>query len=338
MRCFMAMSQERMPGLTLVVGGEDLLVERAVARVVTAARERDPETEVRTIDAAEPGAAGLVAEACSPTLFGGGSVVVVERLESGDESVAKAVVGASRGILDTVDLVAVHAGAARGKKMLEIVAAAAHARVDCPQIKRGRPMAEFVRSEFRTHKRTAAKDAEGLLIAVCGSDARLVAAACAQLAADVTERVITADNVRTYFGSSAEVTGFQIADAVLARRLSEAVRLSRGSEVAEGGNVGPATVAAVAGAMRQVVRYASASPGMSERDLAAHVGAPTWRLRALADYARKWKSVEIAAAFLVLAESDAALKGGLRRGEQLDAAQKSLALEQMINRLVARRR
>ena len=321
---------------TLILGGERLLVDRAVSRVVAAARQADPDTELRVIDASQPGAAGAVTQACSPTLFGSGSAVVVENVESAPPDVVAAIVAGARDIGGAGALVAVHAGGAKGKRQLEALLGAKPVRVACPEIKRGRALAEFVQLEFRSRHRTVASDAATMLAAVCGTDVRLVAAACAQLCDDVPKRTITSDDVRLYFGSTAEVTGFQIADALLARRPAEALRLVRTAEVTDSGSVGPAAVAAIVSSLRQVVKYSAAGPGMSERDLAVAIGVPAWRLRSIADQARRWRPAEIAAAVLMLADADAALKGGLREGDQLDPAQKSLALEQLISRMPVR--
>lgn len=322
---------------TLVVGSEQLLVDRAVSTVVSTARKVDPDTELRVIDSSQPGAAGEVVQACSPTLFGGGTVILVENAESAPPDVVAAVVAGARDLAGASALVAVHAGGAKGKRQLEALLAAKPVRVACPEIKRGRALAEFVQQEFRSRHRTVASDAATMLAAVCGTDVRLVAAACAQLCDDVPQRTITGDDVRLYFGSTAEVTGFQIADALLARRPAEALRLVRTAEMADGGGSGPAAVAAIANSLRQVVKYSAAGPGMSERDLAIAVGVPAWRLRSIADQARRWRPAEIAAAVLMLADADAALKGGLRVGDQLDPAQKSLALEQLISQMLTRR-
>ena len=63
--------------LRLVVGDEELLVARAVAEVVAAARARDPESDIRDLSAAEltPGA---LYDLLSPSLFGGDRVVVIQ--------------------------------------------------------------------------------------------------------------------------------------------------------------------------------------------------------------------------------------------------------------------
>lgn len=323
------------PRFTLVVGSELLLVDRAISAVVAAARKHDPETEVRVIDCGEPGAAGLLAQACSPTLFGTATVVVADHVDSAENDVIAAILDCVSAA-DGSAIVAVHSGGARGKKQLAGLLAREPVRVDCPDIKRGRALLDFVQSEFRSRHCTIAADAATLLAAITGADVRLLAAACAQLCDDVPQGAITADNVRTYFGSTADVTGFQIADAVLARRPAEALRLVRTAEIGDGAGIGPAAVAAIASGLRQLVKYVAAGPGMSERDMAAAVGAPPWRLRAIADHARRWRPVDVAAAIVMLADADAALKGGLRDGDQLDVAQKSLALEQLINRMLTR--
>ncbi|MGV9850074.1 DNA polymerase III subunit delta, partial [Streptomyces sp. NPDC003442] len=62
--------------VTLAVGQEELLLDRAVQQVVAAARAADPDTDVRDLmpDALQP---GTLAELTSPSLFAERKVVVV---------------------------------------------------------------------------------------------------------------------------------------------------------------------------------------------------------------------------------------------------------------------
>ncbi|MGB3015161.1 MAG: hypothetical protein WBB41_11110, partial [Candidatus Nanopelagicales bacterium] len=55
--------------------------------------------------------------------------------------------------------------------------------------------------------------------------------------------------------------------------------------------------------------------------------APPWKVRILRSQARRWTPTQLAQAVTLLADLDARVKGGLREGEQLDAAQKVHALE-----------
>ncbi len=323
----------RPPTLTLVVGSEDLLVERAVAGVVAQARTHDRDVERRDVDASVPGAAGEVAQACSPTLFGGGSVVVVAGAESADASCVAELLAAVADPASGLTLVVWHAAGAKGKKTLAALREARPTIIDCPQVKRGRGMSDFVAAEMRSHKRSLTVDAQTMLCLAVGSDIRALAAACAQLVDDVADKQIDVAHVRQYFGGTAEVTGFQIADAVLARKPIDALQLLRLAETSDGSRLGPATISALANATRQLVGYMSAPPGMSERDLAILVRVPPWKLKMLAAQARRWRRADLARAMLLLSDADGAMKGGLREGEQLDAAQKSLALQNTVCRM-----
>lgn len=330
------MTKSPPPALTLVVGGEQFLAERAADQVVAQGRAMDPQTERRIIDASEVGAAGAIAQACSPTLFGGGAVVVVEKAEFADEACVSAILTAASDPAEGVALVVRHAGGPKGKKVLDAVAALSPRRVEAPEIKKGRSTRDFVTAEVRANKRTMASEAQALLIAAVGVDARALAAACSQLAADVEGKEIGADSVRLYFGGTVDITSFEVADAVMAKKGSAALRLLRLAEGTDGARLGPVTVSALANSVRQVVAVSTASPGMPARDLAAAAKVPTWKVDLLLEQSRHWHSKDLARAVLLLSDLDAAVKGGLREGEQLEPVQKGLAMENTVTRLAGR--
>jgi DNA polymerase-3 subunit delta len=62
--------------VTLVVGPEDLLADRAVGALIRTVRDGDPDADVRQLDAVglPP---GTVSELTSPSLFGERTVIVV---------------------------------------------------------------------------------------------------------------------------------------------------------------------------------------------------------------------------------------------------------------------
>lgn len=321
------------PAFTLALGSEDLLVERAIDAVVASARAIDPEIERREIDAASAGAAGQIVEACSPTLFGGGAVVVVENAEAASDSTVEAILDAAKDPGSGFTLIVTHAGGARGKKILDQLSALAATKVDCSEIKKGRALGDFVSAEMKRNKKSLTPQAQTFLIAAVGSDVRGLAAACSQLAADVEAKQIEESDVQKYFGGVVDVSSFQIADAVLDRKSSEAIRLLRLTEGNDGSRSGPAVVSSLANSIRQVVAVASAPPGMSDRDLAVAAKVPPWKLRILSNQARRWRPQDLARAVLLLADLDAAVKGGLRDGEQLEPAQKGLVVEGAITTL-----
>ena len=324
--------------MTLAVGSDDFLAERVVSGVWRAARAQDAEVERQRILATDEDASALLAQAAAPTLFGGGSVIVVEQAESADELLLEAIESLAAEI-DTGSehwLVVVHAGAQKGRKVVDRLTALGAERVDCVPIKRGRAMADFIRDEFARAKRPVDPEAVVLLGEAIGPDARGLAAACAQLAADVPGATVTADDVRRYFPGVAEVTGFQIADAVLDRQPVDVVRALRQAGHGDSGRLGPVTVAAVSSAIRQVTAVCSIAPGMNDRDIASAAAVPPWKVGTLRKQGRSWGPGALADALVRLVAADAAGKGGMRPGEQLDAAQKNLALERTLVEMATR--
>ena len=101
--------------LHLVVGDESLLVERAVARAVTAAREADPAVEVAHLPVGEI-TAGVLGELVSPSLFAESRVVVIENAHDASAEVTTLLLDYARAPSDGVTLVVVHRGPPKGGK------------------------------------------------------------------------------------------------------------------------------------------------------------------------------------------------------------------------------
>src|SRR3954465_12081834 len=109
---------EPVPGLHLVVGDEELLVERAVAAVLRAARKQagTDDVPVNRMRAGEVSTAEL-AELLSPSLFADERVVVLESAaEAGKEAVAL-IEPAATDLPEGPLLVGGHAGGGRAKAL-----------------------------------------------------------------------------------------------------------------------------------------------------------------------------------------------------------------------------
>lgn len=321
------------PTFTLVSGPEELLVERAIDSLMVAALKVDPTAEQRVVDASEAGAGGDIAEACSPSLFGTPAVVVITNVESIDDN---AMAQLEQAIADppiNTWILAAHAGGVKGKKYQVALAALANEKVDASAIKKRNDVSAFVQSEVKRHRKKMDSKAQTLLVEAVGSDVRTLAASVAQLAADVDDAVITSEHVTEYFGGATEVTAYQIADKVIARHGEEALNMLRMAESVSGSTLGPPTVSALVFSMRQLVAVAAAPPGMSERDLAVEAKVPMWKIPSLRAQSRHWSQKQCAVAMLVLADLDAAMKGGLNIGDQLVPEQKALLLEQSMIKL-----
>ncbi|MEZ5115793.1 MAG: hypothetical protein R2737_05945 [Candidatus Nanopelagicales bacterium] len=322
---------------TLLVGPEPVLVDRALADLVAAVRRIEPTAEVRRLDASADDAAGALAEALGPTLFGDAAVVVVRGVEAADQATVDVLLRALSEPEPGTWVVVIHPGGAKGKKVLEAARATGAAEVACPEVRKGRDALDFLAKEVARHRRAATREALAALYDAVGHDVRLLSAAVDQLCVDVETDPIGVEEVARYFGGVAEVSGFQISDAVWERRPVDALRYLRwAAEAGDRGRIGPATVGAVASGLRGLVRYAGAPRGVPEATVAKEVGVPPWKLRVLRGQLQRWRPEQLARGVVRLAEADAAVKGGLREGENLDTAQKLLALERLVVEVAAR--
>jgi len=295
--------------VVLVVGSEGLLADRAVAAVIAAARAADADTEVEHLDAAahEPGRLAL---AVSPSLFGGAKVVVVEGVDSAND----AFVAEAGRYLATPDpdacVILRHGGGQRAKGLLEAARAAGAPEAACQPLTRDEDKVDFAAGEFRRAGRKVPPAAVRAIVDAVGSDLRELASACAQLLSDVEpDTPIDAAVVERYFGGRVEVTGFRVADAAIAGRADDALRLLRHA-LATGADPVP-LVAVLATKVRGMAKVQAAGRGRAA-DLARQLGMAPWQVERAQRELRGWQADGLARAVLALAEADTAVKGGGR--------------------------
>lgn len=293
--------------VTIVVGDEELLVERAVAASVSAARAAGADVRELAATELEP---GQLAELTSPSLFGDEPLLVLRDVEQAGKDVADELIAACRDAADADDarLVLVHRGGARGKAVLDAALGVGGRRIDCAKITKPGERIDFVRTEVRAIGATMTDDGARALVDAVGNDLRDLAAACAQLSADVDGR-IDAAVVARYYRGRAEANGFAVADKAVEGRLGEALEQLRWALA-----VGTAPVliaSALAQGVRALAKVGSASArGLRPGDLAREVGLPPWKIDRVKAQLRGWSPAGVAAAVQVAAEADAAVKGG----------------------------
>ncbi|MEU3016755.1 DNA polymerase III subunit delta [Nocardiopsis sp. NPDC007018] len=297
--------------ITLIVGDEELLVDRAVAAVVASAREEDPEVDVHDLVPSQVGPTTLV-EVTSPSLFGDRRVVVIRSSQDLVKDLAATVTDYLRAPADDVFMVLTHAGGAKGKALLQAAVKAGALRVDCKGPTKGPERVAFVKGEFSSAGRQITSDAAQALVDAVGTELREIAAACTQLIADTQGRVDAAAVAR-YHSGKAEASGFSVADRAVEGRLAEALEQLRWSLA-----VGTAPVlinSALAGAVRGIAVAAQPPRGMNEAELAKRAKVPPWKLRTLRQQARGWSAAGVTRAMAVIAETDALIKGAGRDPE-----------------------
>lgn len=318
------MAGTAVPPLHLVLGEEELLVERAVEAVIAAARAADPGVSVMRRRASELTPAEL-AEYAGPTLFSASRVIVITAAQEANKDLAAAILTHASALPADVVLVVVHAGGARGKALADGLATAGAKVTTCGRITRFEERADFIRAEVRRLGGRITADAVGVLIDAVGSNLRELAAATSQLVAD-TGGTVDEQAVRRYYRGRAEASGFAVADKAVAGDRPGALEALRWATAV---GVAPVLVAdALADALRTLVKVGSAGRGDPNR-LAGALGMPPWKVRKAQSQVRAWRPEGLAAAYAAAAEANAAVKGA--------AADPIYALERAVLRICAAR-
>ena len=327
-----------MSSLTLIHGKEPVLVQRSLREAIMAVTSADPTAQVVEVGAGSEDGGSAIRMACSPTLFGDASVVVVTGIETADDSAITVINDCIENPVDGVHLVLIHpAGNAANKAIVEKAKAAGAKVYDCAPLKGAKAYREFVTREFTAHRRKATPDAIEALIDSIGTDAAMLAGAVTQLASDVDETPLTAAHVHEYFTGVAEVSGFSISDAAWSRREVDVRRLVRQLATISGSGSGPMTVAALATGVRTLIKVGGLT-GASDAAIAREAGIPDWKVRQLRDQWARWGSDQrrLAASVVALADADGAMKGGVEIDSALDNEQKLYALESLIGSIAHR--
>ncbi|MFZ0142612.1 MAG: DNA polymerase III subunit delta [Aeromicrobium sp.] len=314
--------------ILLISGNEEFLADRTRARAVAAVAAEQPECEVVTATAAGL-APGELAGLTSPSLFSTSSALVLTELESLPDPAQEELTAYAAAPSPDVAVVLIHGGGQKGKKLLDLLrgqSSVTEVKVEAPKYER--EFAAWVRTELRDLGATIDEEAASLLVSSVGQDLRSLAGAADQLAATTgTGEAITAEVVRRYFGGRADVRGFDIADAAIEGRINIALEQARWAEAAR---VAPVLItSAFASGLRSLAKLADAPGGLSDAELARHIGAPPFKIRILRRQLRAWDTSSLATALVAVAHADTDVKTG-----EADA---SYAVERMVLQVAAAR-
>jgi DNA polymerase-3 subunit delta len=297
--------------LHLVLGDEELLVERAVAEVLRSARKRagtDSGANDVPISRTRAGDVGTyeLAELLSPSLFADERIVVLEAAAEAGKDAAEVIAAAAADVPPGTVLVVVHSGGGRAKALaneLQSLGAVVH---PCARITKPSERVDFVRKEFRALRVRVDEETVTALLDAVGSDVRELAAACSQLVAD-TGGDVDAAAVRRYHSGKAEVKGFDIADKAVTGDVGGATEALRWAMMR--GEPLVVLADALAEAVHAIGRVGPLS-GDPYR-VAAQLGMPPWRVQKAQKQARRWSRDTVATAMKVVAELNANVKGAV---------------------------
>ncbi|MBO0821116.1 MAG: DNA polymerase III subunit delta [Nocardiopsaceae bacterium] len=326
--------------VTLVTGEEEFLVDRTIRDLAAQAREAlgagDDGGDTHDLEAGALGP-GELATLTSPSLFGGGNVVIVRAAQNASREAAADLARYAAAPSPDAFVIVAHAGGAKGKALVGDLKKAGARIIERPKVTRPSDRADFVKGEFKRAGRQADSGAVQALLDAVGGDLRELASAVDQLASDTDGR-ITAPVVARYYRGRAEATGFSVADHAVAGRLPEALEQLRWALAT--GTAPVLITSALASGVRLLGRVGGAEGGgrggrggrgglKSAAALAQEVGAPPWKIDQVRRQLRGWRPEGVAAALQAVAEADAQVKG--------DSVSVGYALERAIRRIVAAR-
>ncbi|WP_167108900.1 DNA polymerase III subunit delta [Mycobacterium sp. DL592] len=289
----------------LILGDEELLVDRAIGTVVRAARAAagTDDVPVNRLRAGEVSTNEL-AELLSPSLFADERVVVLESAAEAGKEAVDLIASAAADLPPGTVFVVVHSGGGRAKGLvdqLKKLGAEAH---ECKKITKAPERADFVRAEFRALKVKVDDDTVTALLDAVGFDIRELASACSQLVAD-TAGLVDAAAVRRYHSGKAEVKGFDIADKAVVGDVAGAAEALRWAMMS--GEPHVVLADALAEAVHMIARVGPLS-GDPYR-LASELGMPPWRIQKAQKQSRRWSRDKIATAIRLVATLNADVKG-----------------------------
>jgi DNA polymerase-3 subunit delta len=314
--------------LHLVLGEEELLVERAVRAALDAARAADSTADMTRVRVAEI-TAPVLAELVSPSLFSEARVIVIEAAQDISPEVAEVVLAYIAQPADGIVLVVVHTGGGRSKAAKALPAALRKSGAvitECPKMTKPADRESFVRNEVRLAGGRINPAGLAALVDAVGSDLRELSAAATQLVADFGGTV-DEEAVRRYHRGRAEVTGFAVAEKAVAGDRAAALESLRWAMQLGVPHVLVAD--ALADAVRTIARVSAAGRG-NPNQMASELGMPPWKIRKAQGQMRGWGADGLADAMRVVARVNAEVKGA--------AADPEYALERAVLELVAAKR
>jgi len=294
--------------VTLVMGEEELLADRAVADAVAAAvAELGPET---TVEEVRSGALpdGFAMDLATPPLFGGGRVVVILDAETLDAGARGAVLAVAADPGPGTALVLRAAGVGRQAKFFKQLQE--YARVKQAARLKPSERASWLRAEVRRHGRQADHAAIAALQDTVGGDLRELAGAVAKLHVAVPPPApLTAAHVGEFLSHTADRGVFELTDAVFAGNAATALGhldslLGQGEDVL-------GLLAMLARQLRLLLRV-NDHPGASAGQVAQLIGGGVrdWQVERARRQARKFRPDDLRRGLDLIAQADAEVRNG----------------------------
>ena len=325
---------QRVMPVTLVVGGDAYLNELNARNVREKVQKSAPDAEIIELDASTADQYAFD-EAVGPSLFGDGTIVIINNLQQADESLVEAIENFCKQAQNSensennfVDssatwVIARHEGGLKGKSIITRLTKAGANTITVPDLKKDDAKLNFVMSIFERHNRSVEPQAAQRLVSVLGSKTGELAALCSQLCFDYDDNPITLDIVDRYLVADPQVTGFFVADKAVAGHAGSAVLAAR-TAIAQG-----VDAIALIGALAAKVRVIALAMAIRNGTISsAEAKVNPWALKMAMRQLAGWNSAGVSQCLQSLAWADEQCKGG--------SSDANYALEKCIMLIAAR--
>ncbi|WP_421776988.1 DNA polymerase III subunit delta [Gardnerella sp. KA00243] len=307
---------QRVMPVTLVVGGDAYLNELNARNVREKVQKSAPDAEIIELDASTADQYAFD-EAVGPSLFGDGTIVIINNLQQADESLVDAIENFCKQAQNSensennfVDssatwVIARHEGGLKGKSIIARLTKAGANTITVPDLKKDDAKLNFVMSIFERHNRSVEPQAAQRLVSVLGSKTGELAALCSQLCFDYDDNPITLDIVDRYLIADPQVTGFFVADKAVAGHAGSAVLAAR-TAIAQG-----VDAIALIGALAAKVRVIALAMAIRNGTISsAEAKVNPWALKMAMRQLAGWNSAGVSKCLQSLAWADEQCKGG----------------------------
>lgn len=307
---------QRVMPVTLVVGGDAYLNELNARNVREKVQKSAPDAEIIELDASTADQYAFD-EAVGPSLFGDGTIVIINNLQQADESLVDAIENFCKQTQNSensennfVDssatwVIARHEGGLKGKSIITRLTKAGANTITVPDLKKDDAKLNFVMSIFERHNRSVEPQAAQRLVSVLGSKTGELAALCSQLCFDYDDNPITLDIVDRYLIADPQVTGFFVADKAVAGHAGSAVLAAR-TAIAQG-----VDAIALIGALAAKVRVIALAMAIRNGTISsAEAKVNPWVLKMAMRQLAGWNSAGVSKCLQSLAWADEQCKGG----------------------------
>ena len=287
----------------LIHGSEDVVAERALSAILLDHRDH----EKRVVDCAEA-EVGAVAEATEPSLFSEKRILIVKNLQDLDSEMHEEV---DRYIQDpdpALVVVWIHKGGVKAKGLLDRVKKKSTKIFPAEPLKKASEKMEFMQAEFKALGRKISPSALAALVAGYG-DMREMVSAARQINSDTqTGKSLDEEDVLAHTRGRKLTTGFDVADAVIAKDPRKALVATR---YAFDSGVEPIQVlSAITMSVKSMLKVIDLPRSTKSFEVAGELGMAPWQIDKARRQIASWSEDDFEIALNEIVRADWAVKGG----------------------------